>query len=395
MREIEFLYYELIQNYRCHSSKGHIDRICRRALEMDIQQMENILCNLTNLESSFKDLSPNINYNDFQTYQRFLEHFFIQKHNLQSIYWQQVSGRSDFRPFRFLTNYTELKEDWIFFSNKVILMKQLNLPFNHMLSNDFFQCIYIMEGSAVLALEQEEKHLCKGDFFVLFPGVDHLLNTTDGTIAVNILIQKKHLYNEQFHILKKCSPGVRHWPSLELASSSYYQPDETTYILFHTLENQEIRNVVLQMFIEYLQHLDYKDQVMDCHLTLLFTYLMRYQSEQIEFSSPVTASQRAFEKICRYCQLNIENASLSGAAKELNYSKQYIGRIVKNMTGETFTSLLIGLRLELAKKYLSESTLGIQYIAEITGFSDAAHFSRVFKKLEGLSPSIYRNKGRD
>lgn len=359
---------------------------------MDIKQMENILYNLTNLEFSFKQLSPNVNYNDYQTYQHFLAHFFIQENELQNIYWKDISSHQDLHQLRCLTGYTKMEERMLFFDENIVMMKQINLPFRHMLSNDFFQCIYVMDGHATLDLDHETKQLCAGDFLILYPNVTHLLNTADGSIVINIFIQKSHLYSGQLLILKRY-PFADYSPTnVTYDPDACNNPTKLTYILFHTIETPDIRDTVLRMFIEYLQNLDYKNQVLDSHLTLLFAYLSRHQYGKIEFSLPITSSQKAFDKIQRYCQQNIGHASLSDAAKKLNYSKQYIGRVVKEITGNTFHFMLNEQKLELVKKYLSNSRLTLSHIAEITGFSDASHLSRVFKKQVGISPSSYRDK---
>ena len=360
---------------------------------MDTQQMKNILYNLTNLESAFKELMTKVNYNDYQTYQRFLNNFFIKQHSLQSVYWPNHSNHPGLHLPRFLTNFTDIKEDWIFLSDKIVLTKQLNLPFDHMLTNDFFQCVYVMEGCASLKLEGLEKLLHTGDFFVIFPGASHLLNSMDGSIVVNILIQKNHLYSEKFHIFEKHTVSNNDHSQPILSFGSFYQPDEFTYILFHTLENQDIHQIILQMFVEYLQKLNYKELVLDNYLGLLFAYLMRYQSEQIE-TSYIDTTQKVFNSIYQYCRLNIEHASLDRAAGELNYSKQYIGRVVKQITGTTFNTMLIKIKIDLTKKYLSETGLSLSYIAPLVGFSDASHLSRVFKAATGTTPSDYRAQSR-
>ena len=45
-----------------------------------------------------------------------------------------------------------------------------------------------------------------------------------------------------------------------------------------------------------------------------------------------------------------------------------------------------------AKELLADPTLRIHEIAEETGFSDVAHFSRSFKKIAGCTPGEYRNR---
>lgn len=45
-----------------------------------------------------------------------------------------------------------------------------------------------------------------------------------------------------------------------------------------------------------------------------------------------------------------------------------------------------------ARELLENPALRISEIAERVGYADTAHFSRVFKKLEGMSPGEWRNR---
>ena len=60
-------------------------------------------------------------------------------------------------------------------------------------------------------------------------------------------------------------------------------------------------------------------------------------------------------------------------------------------TGKTFSDLLNGARMDRSKELLKDPALRICDVAEQVGFQDLAHFSRVFKKLEGMSAGEYRN----
>lgn len=236
---------------------------------MDTVQMENILKNLTNLEMSFRQLAPNLNYHDLNTYKRFLEHFFIREHRLESVYWPQLPEPAS-HSHRFLTSYTEIERLPLFRAGNIIMMKNPNLPFSHMLKNDFFQCIYMMEGGASLNLEHMEKSLEKGDFLILFPDVNHLLTPSESAIAINILIEKNQMYSKKYPILDCYAATDDKGVKRQLTS------DDTEYLLLHTVENDDIRTIILKMFTEYLQSLDYKEEILESYLTLLFVYLMRY-----------------------------------------------------------------------------------------------------------------------
>lgn len=50
-------------------------------------------------------------------------------------------------------------------------------------------------------------------------------------------------------------------------------------------------------------------------------------------------------------------------------------------------------RINLAMKYLTEQMCSIEEIADNLGFADRFHFSRVFRKLTGVSPGLYRKRG--
>ena len=50
-----------------------------------------------------------------------------------------------------------------------------------------------------------------------------------------------------------------------------------------------------------------------------------------------------------------------------------------------------GIRIEEAKKLLKNPAYRVGDVADMVGFLDMAHFSRVFKKIVGVSANEYRN----
>lgn len=353
---------------------------------MDIVQMENVLHNLTNLESFFKETVRGSDYLDTETYERLLDQNFIKSRHLESVYWPQPDFYVEMP--KKVSVYSNLGEQLLFLHGNITMMKQMNLPFDHVLVNDFFQCIYVMEGNADMRIGNKKIQLDEGDFFVLYPGVEHILNSAGDAIVINILVKKRHLLSDKFQMIE----GQYYFLG---RGSNTFRLEDTEYMLFHTSENEEIRPVVLRMFTEYLEKSACWEVVMDGYLTLLFAYLLRYKSGEIEFSFQPDRAQQIFEQIFQYCGTNIGHVSLALAAEQLHFSKQYIGRIVKEQTGSTFSAMIQELKLEQVKKYLDNTGLTLEVIAEICGFTDAAHLSKVFKKKEQMSPSEYRRRRRE
>ena len=86
-----------------------------------------------------------------------------------------------------------------------------------------------------------------------------------------------------------------------------------------------------------------------------------------------------------------EKISLDQIAENMYLSPFYISKIFKSETGDTPIRHLINIRLEKAKEQLEGGWEGsIQEVAASVGYDDAYHFSKLFKKRYGISPSQAR-----
>lgn len=89
-----------------------------------------------------------------------------------------------------------------------------------------------------------------------------------------------------------------------------------------------------------------------------------------------------------------ENISLGQLAKQFYITETYLCDIFKKQTGETIVSFLRKLRIHRSKKLLVSSTLSLSEIAARCGYKDYSYFGKHFKADVGMSPDLYRKKGR-
>lgn len=132
-----------------------------------------------------------------------------------------------------------------------------------------------------------------------------------------------------------------------------------------------------------------------------------YESLQQHFA----AIRLAYSKICRHVMeqrssRNIELLDnirmmlqkdfadkalcLDEAADRLRVSKVYLSQFFKDQTGINFSDYLEQLRMEQAKHLLRNSDYAIQEIADQVGYASSNTFCRAFKRLHGVSATVYQ-----
>lgn len=95
-------------------------------------------------------------------------------------------------------------------------------------------------------------------------------------------------------------------------------------------------------------------------------------------------------------EANISNTefNLSREIDSLGYSKGYFRKVFKEITGESPVNYFNRIKIESAKKEFEHfgKSRNIKDVALASGFKDQYYFSRVFKKIEGMSPQAYLDR---
>lgn len=86
-----------------------------------------------------------------------------------------------------------------------------------------------------------------------------------------------------------------------------------------------------------------------------------------------------------------EKLTLEELSEKVYVSQWHLSKLLNSRLNKNFSEILNGVRMEKAKELLENPSLRISDISEMVGFMDLSHFSRVFKKLVGVSPNEYRN----
>lgn len=98
------------------------------------------------------------------------------------------------------------------------------------------------------------------------------------------------------------------------------------------------------------------------------------------------------QTVVEWLETDLAQANLETLAGKLGYSKSYTGSLVREVFGETFSSILQKARCDAAAKLLRTTDLPIKEIAGKVGYENESFFRRLFRERYGKNPQEYRSE---
>ena len=134
-----------------------------------------------------------------------------------------------------------------------------------------------------------------------------------------------------------------------------------------------------------------RDMRINEELNKLCTFLME-QSWHPE--DAVTAPKKiSVVEVKEYLEQNYATRiTLDSLASRFYINKYYLTRVFKEQYGQSITSYLTSLRVTHAKQLLRFTDKTVEEIGLECGLGALHYFSRVFKEVEGVAPSVYRSQ---
>ena len=130
-------------------------------------------------------------------------------------------------------------------------------------------------------------------------------------------------------------------------------------------------------------------EMLEMYLRQIFIMLQRYF-----INAAKTDNARVVEEIDKatiyFNEHYSEDISIDEYAQNNHVSVSWFIRNFKHCTGSTPMQYILSKRIYNAEILLQDSTYNITEISEIVGYENPLYFSRIFKKVKGLSPSEYR-----
>ncbi|NLR77968.1 chromate resistance protein ChrB domain-containing protein [Chitinophaga eiseniae] len=166
------------------------------------------------------------------------------------------------------------------------------------------------------------------------------------------------------------------------AGLAYNEPDDQAL-----LEKGMLLYDALYSWAKYLQHVKHTQQPFENQLIDIFKKFLQQEKE----SRKIPGWAKELKEIIQdQIDTNL-NLSLKGLSETLQVHPAYLSReFSKYFDDLSFGDYIRKFRIDKATQLLSTTDHSLTEIAYLTGFSDQSHFTRIFKKFTGKSPSAYK-----
>jgi len=254
-------------------------------------------------------------------------------------------------------------------------------------THNFYELIFIENGSGLQLMNDVEFSYKKGDVFLLGPDDEHSFKIEEKTIFTFVkfteqLFAEKNENNPNSKWQKKIDKLLLH-PNTRPGSIVNDENERTKLFQALSLLRSEYelkdtfsRQVALELF------------------GALITMVARNLNTRNKILKPEEMGEiDKVSGVLNYIRRHIlerDKLSIGVMADTFNMSPNYIGIFIKKHTGMSVQQIVMETKLKTAERYLLNSSLTISEIAARLQFTDSSHFTKIFKKYRSRTPKAFR-----
>ncbi|MBO4979276.1 MAG: helix-turn-helix transcriptional regulator [Clostridia bacterium] len=250
-------------------------------------------------------------------------------------------------------------------------------------SHDFWEMVYVDKGKVLVKSEREELVLGQGDIIFHKPNEFHAIRAYDS--EPNFFVISFVSHSPAMTYFKKYHTRLDH--KLRPFISAIIQEAEATFTIpkneptLTQLVKKEGAILGGEQFIKtYLEQL----------LILLIRDIQNVSRLKV-FPSKESMEHHLISSIQSYLEEHIEGElKIAEVCAYVGYSKSYLYKLFREQTGTTIAAYRTVLRVGRAKQLIRENRLNFSQISDLLSFDNPQYFSRVFKRITGMSPSEFK-----
>ncbi len=252
--------------------------------------------------------------------------------------------------------------------------------------NNFFELIYVVDGTGIQIINNNKFQYRKGNLFLVTPQDVHSFEISTATkfffLRFNEYYVKANSQNRESETVLRME---------YILQNASHRPG---CILKNKIDKPLIASLIESIINEQSNQQIYHQKIIEQIVNAIITVVARNIALKLPKNIKETTGEMVLE-ILHYIQENIYDPKQLKAniiSEHFNISLHYLGKYFKKQTGETLQEYISNYKLRLIEARLLNSDMRINEIADELHFSDESHLNKVFRKHKGINPSEFRKK---
>lgn len=180
-------------------------------------------------------------------------------------------------------------------------------------------------------------------------------------------------------------------PNMDSIYEKFLDRGGTWY--FTTSEPARYENLLEEIFLTANADSPVRDMKLYEKLVRLLTLTMEESGSHSLISDHQEAAQTKLNDIKKYIDEHFtEKIYLDALSERFYINKYYLTRLFKKQFGASINHYIIYQRITLGKRLLRFTDDSIENISRECGIDDPGYFTRLFKKVEGITPGEFRKR---
>ena len=250
-------------------------------------------------------------------------------------------------------------------------------------SHNFWEMVYVDAGNVIIQANNKECHLKQGEIIFHKPNEFHTIKT-DKENAANVFVISFVCSSEAMNFFKGKMTTVPHKLKKHIFAiiEEYKQTFNSMLTDDIKLEIKESPPIGGQQMIK-------------TYLEQFLILLIRNENDNMElriFPSKESMENHLVSQVIHLIEENTYNKiTVDHICNKLNYSRTYLSKIFKTVTGYTILEYILSNKIREAKKLIREERYNFTQISDLLAFDNPHYFSTVFKKYVNMTPTSYKN----
>ncbi|MFZ3589180.1 helix-turn-helix transcriptional regulator [Bacillus sp. DJP31] len=246
-----------------------------------------------------------------------------------------------------------------------------------------FDLLYVKKGTLFISESKQQFEVKNGEYLILVPGLEHYGHK--GCEEETEYIWLHFIVHGEY---EKVQITELEWPNLSITEGTFEKPAQFMFYIpqYHSFNQRELMEQLLQQLVKVGNEHTPDSQLQQQNIFQDFMLQLQKQAMQIP-----TATEKVCEEALKYIRENYQKSiKMSDMSSHLHFHPDYITRCVQKTIGISAIQYLYQYRISQAKSRLSTTNDKVTSICREVGIEDQGYFSKLFRKLEGMSPVEYR-----